>query len=268
VRAKLEQRRLKCDALHVVILPAAEGVGGFGRLWGPHDDAATYWRLWNIVVAACPLADATVTLVPDREFGLSLPGEVWRAQGKTHFIGPLVDAARAGEPIPLLHPSEYALQCARQWIDTQRGPFVTLTIRRNSHDGRDSSRDWTPFRAWLEEKGFNTLVLDDTVDALKSPVGPFATVSVDLRAALYESAAMNCFVNNGPMVLAWHTRAPYLVFNAALPEKPWKAHWEKHQSLKTGDQLPWASGPRQRLVYRPDERDVMIEEFECVMAGS
>src|ERR1700693_6095715 len=77
VRAKLEQQRRGAERLHVVILPATGGLGGFARHWGPHDAAATYWRLWHIVVAACPLSGATVTLAPTRDYAQFVTGAEW-----------------------------------------------------------------------------------------------------------------------------------------------------------------------------------------------
>lgn len=67
VRAMKERDRLGCKGLHVVIVPKENGLGGFSRHWGNHDEHAARWRLWHIVVAACPLAGATVTLAASRQ---------------------------------------------------------------------------------------------------------------------------------------------------------------------------------------------------------
>jgi hypothetical protein len=262
VRAKLEQQRRGKKHLHVVIVPNS---GGLGRRWGPHDDAATYWRLWHIVIGAIPLARASVTFAPTRDYVKTLSGEMWAPQGAVHFLGPLVDAARAGEKIPLLAPTDAARRWAKEW--TLGGRIVTITLRNNNaDDGRDSSQAWHPFADWLHAKGFVPLVLPDTADVLRSPTGVLAAVSIDLRAALYVTAAMNCFVNNGPMVLAWHTGAPFLAFNAALPDELWRKHWQDKLSLAHGDTPPWCS-KNQRLIYRSDTLETLIEEFERVTAS-
>ncbi len=263
VRARLEQQRRKADRLHVVILPYTDGLGGFARHWGPHDATAAYWRLWHIVMAACPLAGATVTLAPDREFRAE--GETWMPEGKAHLLAPLVQAARAGEDIPLLRPTEQALRWARNW--TAGGRTVTLTIRHNADDGRDSSPDWADFEHWLRTQRWTPLVLPDTADALDSAVGPFAALSLDLRAALYAGAAMNCFPHSGPMVLAWHSGAPMLAFNAGGPGEQWRRAWEKNLALRIGVQLPWATN-KQRLVYRADTAAILREEFARLMGAT
>lgn len=262
VRAKLEQQRRGADCLHVILLPHTEGLGGFARHWGPHDEAATRWRLWNIVIAACPLADATVTLAPTRDFRRG--GELWEPQGKSHLLAPLVQAAKAGEKIPLLKPSTAALRWASKW--TAGGRCVTLTLRNNG-DERDSSPAWAFFYEWLLEHGWMPLLLQDTADALQWPVGSLAALSIDLRAALYVSAAMNCFTHNGPMVLAWHTGAPLLAFNAGLPGAKWRESWEKNLKLKFGEQLPWAL-ENQRLIYQADDLPVLREAFNAWSTGS
>jgi hypothetical protein len=260
-RARLEQQRRAMARLHVVIVPYAQGLGGFARHWGGHDAALTDWKLWNILLPACRLAGATITLL-DAEIRPPQPGPFdWWPEGKAHFLRPLVEAAKAGEPIPLLMASAQSLRWVRGWIADRR--VVTLTLRANNGaDGRDSNLTaWKGFAAWLSSHGWMPVVLNDSGVALQRETGHFAELSTDLRLALYQGAAMNCFCNNGPMTLAWHSTAPYLSFCAGLPSDRWAAHWSRHLALETGDQLPW-SGPEQRLIYRPDAIDVLVEEFE------
>lgn len=258
VRARLEQQRRGAQQLHVALVPDPAGLGGFARFWGPHDAAATRWRLWNICVAACPLAGATVTLAPGRDY--QPPGEAWAPPGASHFMGPLVEAARRGEKIPLLEPGAAALAWAQRWC--AGGRTVVLTLRHNNpDDGRDSdSKAWAAFADWLRGRGWAVITLPDTADVLQGWHGELAAVSLELRAALYASAALACFCHNGPMVLAWHLRAPYLGFGAGIPASAWRAHWQDKLRLAPGEQLPWAL-PGQRLVYRAATLDVMQEEF-------
>lgn len=262
VRARLEQQRAKAEQLHVVLLPNLGGLGDFARHWGSHDAEDTRWRLWNIVMPACALANATVTLAPTRDTE-QLPEPLWYDPGKSHLLGPLVQAAREGERIPQLAPSVAAQRYANRWA--RDGHLVTITLRHNNPtDGRDSSDAWLPFVTWLRARHFTPVIVPDTAHVLRYAEGCLAALSIDLRAALYRVARMNCFVNNGPLVLAWHTGAPYIAFNAALPEDVWREHWRTKLLLNTGDQIPWAT-TQQRLVYKADSLETLMSEFSSML---
>lgn len=261
-RARLEQRRRGAEGLHVVLMPYTEGLGGFARDWGGHDVEMTDWKLWNVVIPACRLAGATVTLAdgnaaPPND---SIPA-VWWPQGKAHFLKPLVEAHRNGEKIPLLSASPQALRWAKEW--TAERKVVTLTLRENNAlDGRDSNLSaWLEFALWLKESGYSPILLEDTARVLKLPSGQFAALSIDLRLALYQCATMNCVGHNGPACLMWHSNAPYLNFCAAHPLEDWAKHWPQFVGLEVGEQMPWARAD-QRMIYRPDDFEVMVEEFE------
>lgn len=264
VRAMKERDDRKCTKLHVVIVPKENGLGGFARHWGKHDAAATRWRLWHIVVALCPLADATVTLAASHKQAAALThhGECWWPIGKAHFMGPLVKAARNGEAIPKLRATE----AARRYVEAGRSSrFVTLTLRNQDTDAdRNTNRaEWDALKAWLVLRGYDVVTLNDTNDALKDGKG-YAEFDPDLRLALYERAVMNCIGNNGPQELLKFSGAPYLAFGQALTEG-WQEHFRKHFHMEPGEQLPWAE-KNQRLVYRPDTFEVMKEEFERVVS--
>lgn len=263
IRALMEAQRRGTLALHVVIVPKEDGLGGFARRWGEHDAAATWWRLWHIVIAACPLASATVTLAATRAQAEAMRCEpCWWPQGKAHFIRPIVDAARQGQTVPQLSATPAAARYVNAWLGEKARPIVTLTERHQSTDpARNSNRPmWAWLCQWLEERGYRVIRLRDSNDALAAGQG-YAELDPDLRLALYERAHLNCIGNNGPSQLLWFSAAPYLMFNAALPAEPWRAHWQEHQGLATGQQLPWAK-PYQRLVYAPDDFATLSAEVQ------
>jgi len=249
--------------LHVVIVPKDGGLGGFSRNWGGHDAAAALWRLWHIVVASCPLAGATVTVAPTRAAAEAMKsGACWWPEGKAHFMGPLVEDARRGTRPPLLRATE----AARRYVDAFLGSrcsrtLITLTLRRQETDpGRNTDpTEWGKFAGWLQAKGHEAIVLDDTHEALKSGRGYFE-LDPDLRLALYERANMNCIGNNGPQELLKFSLAPFLLFAQALDG--WAEHFRKYFSLQPGEQLPWARAD-QRLIYAPATFEVMREEFKA-----
>lgn len=243
LRAKLEAGDRK---LHIVIVPFESGLGGFGRNWGEHDEAATRWRLWHIVIPSCQLVGATVTLASSRKQAESLKADPsWWPYGKAHFMAPLVDAAKAGKSIPKLRATDAARRYVKQW---SKKPYVTLTIRdQTTHPGRNSNRnEWGRLADSLRDR-FDVVWLDDTHRALSASSGNFAQLDVDLRLALYEGAAMNYMGNNGPGILLQLSDAPYRIF----VDKAWPDHWKQHFHLNVGDQLPWAND-NQKWVYKPD----------------
>jgi hypothetical protein len=266
VRAMKERDARRCAGLHVVIVPKEDGLGGFSRHWGEHDEAATRWRLWHIVIAACPLAGAGVSLAPSREWAQRLiqGGELWWPQGKAHFMGPLVEAGRRGEAIPKLR----ATAAARSYVKAWRGdtPYVTLTLRAQRTDaGRNCDLPaWAALHENIAGRGLEVVTLNDSHAALANGQG-YGELDPDLRLALYEGALMNCVGNNGPQELLKFSDAPYLAFGQALTEG-WKDHFRKYFGLEPGAQLPWA-GRHQRLVYEPDTAENLIAEFWRAATG-
>lgn len=266
VRALKEQADRQFDGLHVVIVPNDGGLGGFSRHWGNHDEAAARWRLWHIVVAACPLAQATLTLASGKYMAFDLKDGlqsefVWWPDGKQHFMGPLVQASRKGERIPRLQATEAARRYVDIWQGGNTDPIVTLTVREQSTDPARNSdlAAWEALRLHVEQAGCRPVWIDDTHVALGEGHG-YAELDPDLRLALYERAKMNFIGNNGPQELLKFSAAPYRAFGQALSDG-WKDHFRKHFALLPGEQLPWASA-QQRLVYEPDSADVLIREFD------
>lgn len=264
VRAMKERDRIGAKDLHVVIVPKEDGLGGFSRNWGKHDEHAARWRLWHILVAASPLAGATVTLAASRQQAgdISKHAGSWWPAGKAHFMGPLVDAARKGEAVPQLRATEAARRYVGQWLQrVNLGRMVTLTMRRQDTDpSRNSNAEaWGEFWRLVKQRGYFVVALDDTNVALGEGRG-YAELDPDLRLALYEQAAMNFIGNNGPQELLKFSAAPYRIVGLGI--ESWREHFRKHFHMEYGEQLPWA-GTQQRLVYEPDTFDVLKREFEA-----
>lgn len=265
IKAMKARDELGEDGLHVVIVPKEDGLGGFARHWGEHDEAATRWRLWHIVISACPLARATVTLAHTRDQAQGIANGVgtrWWPEGKAHFPGELVDAAKKGQKIPLLCATEAARRYVDRWLPADAPKkIVTLTVRNQSTspDRNSDLAAWIEFRDWLLGKNYRVIWIQDAHEALGVGIG-YAELDPDLRLALYQRAAMNCICNNGPQDLMKYSDAPYMAFGVAITAG-WQDHFRKHFHMEPGEQMPWAT-PQQRIVYQPDNFANLKAEFE------
>lgn len=266
--AMRERDRAGCDALHIVIVPQDDARNGFSREWGGFDQSAARWRLWHILVGACPLAGATLTLAADRNQAEAIArscSAIWWPDGKAHFFGPLCEEVRkTGCEISLLSATPAAKQFIASWrAGLDKRPLVTLTLRNHAAGPlrNTSAPDWAAFQKWLDAKGYNVVTLEDTDNALKRGRG-WAELDVDLRLALYEASAMNCTGINGPGALLILSRAPYLIFESGADKSRELAL--KLEGVDGRRQYPWA-GPRQRSTYAQDRFDLMRAHFEGVM---
>ncbi len=260
-RAMFERDQQGCEAMHVVLVPKEDGLGGFARHWGEHDEAATRWRLWHIVMPLIPLAGpkTTVTLCGARDGPYFSDKNIWKPEGRSHFMGPLVLASKAGNAIPKFAATDAARRHVASWF-TDKSRVVTLTTRSqaNSTERNSSIDEWTKMEKWLAPR-FEVVRLRDTAVGLACDTGPWALLDPDLRLALYERAQMNLIGNNGPSTLLKFSAAPYLSFGEA-PTKQWEDHCRKFCNMEPGEQVPWAR-PDQRMVYQPDRFEVMRDHF-------
>jgi len=272
VQAEMERRRIKADALHVVILPYREGVAGkFRDKLALYDADEMDFRLWNIVMPACRLIGATVTLANDRTHGERIhsgqawPPQWWQQDSKNarHHAREIIAAARQGEDVPRLSASDHALRKVAEWYDRINRPVITLTRRRTYDAARNSDPEaWDALAERAEQSGFAVINIDDTAVALGRGKG-YAELNLDLRMACYQMAAMNWHANGGPSALCWYSHCKFVHVGAAWPRDPWMKHYE-WLGLEYGQQLPWAT-PEQQLLYEPGTRTQLLASFDAWM---
>jgi hypothetical protein len=249
VKARVAANAAGAEDLHVSIVPKTDGLGGFSRDWGGYDAEETRWRLWNIVLPACQLARATVSLLPDREG--------FAADGVPHHHAK--ELIQAGKIAPL-SASPHAIAMVDEQLARFTKPVITVTIRETNDTARNSNApEWQKFWGSLEGR-FGMIWLPDARRAMQASFGAVVQ-SIDLRAALYQRAAMNLFVANGPSALAWYTGAPFMQFCCgSVHGESWAKHWE-WLGLPDGKQLPWARTD-QRLIYERDTFENISRHFE------
>lgn len=191
---------------------------------------------------------------------LSLVGaveDVTAANGRKHgyLLNEIV--ARGGEPPQLV---SQVSSVVTDWLKSRRfkpGEYITITLREAEHWPQRNSNiaAWTKF---AYECGVPVVFVRDTAKAdqrlsLPFTICPEASRDVHFRAALYDKAKCNLLVSNGPAMLLFFGRAPFLYFKPLCedygPGDPeW---WTRAMGIEIGGQLPWASD-RQRIIWADD----------------
>ena len=133
--------------------------------------------------------------------------------------------------------------------------LVTVTIRnsrikpaRNSNVG-----EWVKAADWLREQGFSVVFIPDTDNPQElygsHQTAPKAATDVQYRLALYDNAALNLGVNNGPLALCFYSRRPLLYFRPLCPGfiETSMDGWAK-AGIPFKSQPPWFT-PLQRIVW-------------------
>lgn len=178
----------------------------------------------------------------------------------------IIAAAKLGERVPRLRAPEVI-----------RTGAVTITLREAEHHPHRNSNTlaWMQFADYLRSKNPNDRVIfvRDTAYAnmgmayLSEPLETYPAASTDIRTrmALYEGAKANLVVANGPSILCVHSDVPWLEF-CSLDHKDDGVNtpefWERNMGLKPGtDQYPW-SAPNQRIIWKADTFENIVEAWE------
>lgn len=212
-----------------------------GSTWGA---AGEDWMRSQVVAAVAHLLPSVSGVV-------EAPGRAWagilrssldaarvypprydvRVPQAQHHLRRLSEALDGGFDARRLRSSPVARDAVARW--TGGGPFVTVTLRRSSTSPiRNSSpQAWQAFVRRAVGDGFDVVLVDDfeappldwsCVDGQSVRVFEPAVWNVQARMALYESAAGNWFVNNGPAALALFARErpPTFVTKMLVPDVP------------------------------------------------
>lgn len=149
--------------------------------------------------------------------------------------------------------------------------LVTITLREAEHaPGRNSDvPEWVEAARRLQAEGLKVVAIRDTrlqdVPLAGVPIDPLAAVDLNVRAALYARAAVNCCVQNGPQALLLYANLPLLSFKPINPAAPLQTvDYLTRHGLPQGSQYP-NSPPWQRIVWDDDRADVIVREVLCEM---
>ncbi len=176
---------------------------------------------------------------------------------EVYVTRPLVDAAKRGVTIPRLRSLLKAPVIEKR--------YITITLREASHNPeRNSSLGaWLSFAKYLEKHGEHVIFVrdferaDDPLEGFRTE--PRASSHLLARMALYENAAVNLFVSNGPGILCVFGSRPWLQFVRDVDGTP--EFWRDKIGLCVGEQYPW-SAPNQRVIWAPDTYDNIVAAWE------
>lgn len=190
----------------------------------------------------------------------------WQVSGDVFPVGYEESAPRShyataflrnGEP--MLKATDYA---RRQVAMRFSKPYATISLREAKHwPQRNSNRKaWIEVAQWLLANNIQPVVVPDTDSTALEGFAEYqaASVDIDLRCALYEGAAINLGVLNGPMSLCAFLDCRYLIFNvggenmAAGSTAFLQAH---------GFSVGEGFGGNGRLIWEKDEAEVILREL-------
>ncbi len=242
-----------------------------------YTDADRQWRLWNLInqiVQVVPnLGDFTITRRPIGEVAVASFPTFYHPHHTPqipYLYSLPMDAHKAGANVRAFRPSAHALKIIDRMFPDQHN-LVTLTMRKAGHDAtRDSNLDaWLQFYRELKAKGFRPIIVpdqDDTLDQrtiarLDWEVFESASMSVDLRLALYTRSRMNYLTNNGIIGILLFSQAPFCWYSVIV-EGTWVAspQYYENMGISVGSKFPWLDG-NQHMFWKPDTLENLRESL-------
>jgi len=135
------------------------------------------------------------------------------------------------------------------------GKYVTITVRESEYWPQRNSNlvAWAQVADWLRGRGYEVVWVPDT-ESHGRGYAP-AAFDIDIRMALYEGAALNLGVSNGPMALFLYSSVPYILFRLLDETTPatTAAFWRKC-GVEPGTNLT-RNGV---CVWEPDDYEVIV----------
>lgn len=234
------------DCTEIVLVPGE-------RAYQKCTPAEQEYRLNNLILGLCPKAIVCQT----REEAKVLWHEGCFPKGYTvdepvasHLLGNIL---REQKLYPFTALKEKLEEVEKD--NLKIASLVTITMR-DTHikPGRNSTIDeWIKAADWMASHGFVPVFIPDTENPDRKfglhKVSKKAAMDVQYRLALYDSAALNLGVNNGPMALCFFSRRPMLYFRpitAQYPESTEK-FWAK-SGIQFNSQAPWFTN-LQRIIW-------------------
>ncbi len=156
---------------------------------------------------------------------------------------------------------------------TKNDRLIAITLREARYwPSRNSNLpEWQKVGRHFMQKGYDVVFVRDTEFATKAMPGfrtdPDAAISLQSRLALYETARLNLFVNNGPTALAMLSRNVALLnskMETADAPCTQAAYFAAH-GMPRGEQLP---RPDCHILWADDVAELLIPAAEAMLDGT
>jgi len=180
----------------------------------------------------------------------------------------IVEASLAGEKVPTYIPSAAAMNAVNETVGPE-DPIVITLRESDAWSHRNTNNDaWIAFAKDREREGYPVVFVRDTAK-YSEPLAnmatyPAASLSLPIRAALYERARVNFFVGNGPCDLALFGSRPWIRiqrYDKGSQHEVENERWWKAIGLEPGTQMPWCSD-EQRIILGTDDYRTISQAWE------
>jgi hypothetical protein len=279
VAAAAHARWSEMDYFDLVII--ADGI----RQMTPREKATALaereWRIWNLIVEIAKIVPmicnisvvrrAPEGLAPNRYPPLFDPPKNWDIPYNHEVVQRCFER---GADVKVFRPSEYAMQAASNLMPRLDKPVVTMTIRKAAFDQeRDSELgDWYEFSKVLSDRGFETVVIPDQDDSLRDRaiheldwhVIDVASMSLDLRLALYNQADMNYVTNGGLTCVLGYSQAPFMWYKVVIEDsRVASEEYFARRGLERHGKYPWLND-NQEMIWENDTLDQLVTSIDRI----
>jgi Tetratricopeptide repeat len=286
--ADLHRQRLGLTSVHVIFVPAP-GDGFWDREALGLDDRR--WRVRNLLAPLCwlwPSCRGVTVLGTRREarrwlrvrHGAMFPVgyRLSRPVPDTFLWANLAAEHACGEMAPVWQVPPTARALVQQWLGTRAAGrrVVIITLREADYYSELNSNieAWAAFARSLDPRLYLPVFVRDTIasfgplpPALQGlTVFPEASLTMEIRAALYEAGFIGLSVGTGPMTLQWlNPNCRFVIFRLLIEEnfrsRPTPL---RSMGIEIGGQLSTGS-PFHRFVWEEDSLDVIKREFDRIV---
>lgn len=299
VFAHVWARRAGFSGYHVVYVLAE---GGEFRNLTPKDLTLPYdekvWRLWHVLMPHAGIARNCkgVSFHRDRQDLAQLMRAIHPAQivppeysldkpNQLFMLNQIFKLAPTLEEMDVFAPTASALERVDGWL-TRRAPggrAVTITLRTSRAEPDRNSRldEWLAAARVMRERGFEPIIVPDT-DVVTGgydmtifgdlPVFSIGSIDLDLRLAMFRRATLNIADNGGPAFLSYFMGGSTMLCFLPVEKLPAIVGSGSHRRMaellgvEEGGSFPHAT-PLRRFIWRPDRREVIVEEFDKAVAA-